>query len=188
MVGPVVPVERVRVDPFEYLDDVNHLLRHGGLLLVTQGAEGPPNAMTIGWGLLGTMWRRPVFVVAVRTSRHTYRLLEEANRFTVGLPTRAMGPVLALCGNASGRDVDKLRDLGLSVGRGVEVDAPYLEACPVHYECTVVYKDPLKPGALPAPIEGEVYPSGNRHVLYYGAVKGAFARADAPSALYEQGA
>jgi flavin reductase (DIM6/NTAB) family NADH-FMN oxidoreductase RutF len=84
--------------------------------------------------------------------------------------------------------VDKLRDLGLSVGRGVEVDAPYLKACPVHYECTVVHKDPLQPGALPALIEGEVYPAGNRHVLYYGAVEGAFARADAPSALYKQGA
>lgn len=185
MVGPVLHVERVRVDPFEYVDDVNHLLRHGGLLLVTQGAEGNPNAMTIGWGLVGTMWRRPVFVVAVRVSRHTHRLLEESNRFTVTLPSKEMGEVLEVCGSTSGRDVDKMRELGLTVGRGFEVDAPYIEACPVHYECTVVYKDPLQPDTLAAPIESEVYPAGNRHVLYYGAVKGAFASADASSALYE---
>ena len=174
----------MRVDPFEYVDDVNHLLRHGGLLLVTQGAEGPPNAMTIGWGLLGTMWRRPVFVVAIRTSRHTHRLLEASNRFTVGLPSTAMGKVLEVCGNASGRNVVKLRDLGLTVGRGFEVDAPYLEACPVHYECEVVYKDRLRPSALTPPVEREVYSTGNWHVLYYGAVQGTFARADAVSALY----
>jgi flavin reductase (DIM6/NTAB) family NADH-FMN oxidoreductase RutF len=131
------------------------------------------------------MWRRPVFVVAVRTSRHTHRLLEESNRFTVGLPSTAMGEALELCGNTSGRDVAKLRELGLTVGRSVEVDAPYIEACPVHYECAVVYRDPLRPGALSGPIEDEVYPAGNRHVLYYGAVRGTFARADAASELYE---
>ena len=177
-------MERVQVDAFEYADDVNHLLRHGGLLLVTEGDEGVPNAMTIGWGMVGIMWRRPIFVIAVRSSRHTYRLLDESNRFTIGLPSKEMGKVLEVCGSTSGRDVDKMRELSLTVGRGFKVDAPYIEACPVHYECAVVYKDTLQPGTLAPPIESEVYPTGNRHVLYYGVVKGAFASADVRSALY----
>ncbi len=39
-----------------------------GAFLVVKGKEGT-NVMTVGWALIGFVWRRPVMMVAVRTSR-----------------------------------------------------------------------------------------------------------------------
>jgi flavin reductase (DIM6/NTAB) family NADH-FMN oxidoreductase RutF len=165
---------RNQVNEFKYIAETNRLMKGGGLLLVAQGKKGKPNAMTIGWGFLGTMWRRPVFVVAVRLSRHTHRLLEESDSFTVCLPGKGMEKWLDFCGTKSGRDMDKFKELGMTAAKGVMVKAPYIEECPVHIECQIVYKDEMRPGELMKAVEDEVYPTKDMHVLYYGEVKGVY--------------
>ena len=47
-----------------------------GILLTTKAGE-KVNAMTIGWGTLGTNWSRPVFVAYVRRHRSTIALLDQ---------------------------------------------------------------------------------------------------------------
>jgi len=178
-----VCLTRGKVETFGFIDETHELMRGGGLLLVTEGREGKPNAMTIGWGLVGTMWRQPMFVVAVRLSRHTYRLLEESKRFTVCLPAKGMEETLEVCGTRSGRDMDKFKELGLTARRGIEVDAPYIDECPVHYECEVVYQTELKPGQLNKTLEADAYPTGNYHVMYFGHIKGVYAEENAASKL-----
>ena len=164
---------RSEVDIFKHVEEVNKLMRNGGLLLVS-GDEKKPNAMTIGWGILGTMWRKPVFVVAVRLTRYTYELLEKSDSFTVCLPAKGMEKALELCGTKSGRDLDKMAKLGFKVKKGKTVDAPYIKDCPVHYECEIIYKDEVKKGELKREIEADAYPNENWHVLYYGEVKAAY--------------
>ena len=66
-----------------YLHETLSLLAKPGLLLVAAGADGAPNAMTIGWGTIGVIWRKPIFTVLVRHSRYTYKLLEESDSFTI---------------------------------------------------------------------------------------------------------
>ncbi len=176
-------MSRMKVDNFKHVVKTNHLMRNGGLLLVTEGKDGKPNAMTIGWGFLGTMWRRPFFVVAVRLSRHTHKLLEESDSFTVCLPGKGMDNVLEVCGTKSGRDMAKFKELGLNVVSGEDVKAPYIKECPVHYECEIAYKDHVEDSQLPKEIEDDAYPNKNWHVLYYGEVKGAYEVADAGSKL-----
>jgi flavin reductase (DIM6/NTAB) family NADH-FMN oxidoreductase RutF len=131
--------------------------------------------MTIGWGFLGTMWRKPVFVVAVRHSRHTFKLMEESDSFTVCLPSKEMSEALEVCGTKSGRDMDKFVKFGYTSVKSKTVDAPYIKECPVHYECKIIYKDDLEPGVLPREIEDDVYPSKNMHMLYYGEISGTYA-------------
>ena len=164
-----------KVNVFDNVTDVNNLMRDGGLLLVTEGRDHKPNAMTIGWGLIGTMWRRPFFIVAVRQSRYTYKLLEETNKFSVCLPGKNMEKVLDICGSKSGRDIDKFKELNLTLKRGLETSIPYIDECPVHYECAVAYKDMLESGYLKKAIEDEIYPQKNMHVIYYGEIKGVYA-------------
>jgi flavin reductase (DIM6/NTAB) family NADH-FMN oxidoreductase RutF len=165
---------RKQVDEFKYVAEANRLMKDNGLLLVTRGKNGKPNAMTIGWGFLGTMWRRPMFIAAVRLSRHTYSILEESDSFTVCLPGKGMEAWLDFCGTKSGRDVDKFKELGMTAAEGIKVDAPHIEECPVHFECQVLYRDELMPGGLPKAVEDEVYPSKDMHVIYYGELKGVF--------------
>jgi len=165
---------RKKVDTFEHIDETNQLLREGGLLLVSQGKDEKTNIMTIGWGFLGTIWRKPYFVIAVRQSRYTYKLLEESNSFTVCLPAKGMDKVLEVCGEQSGRDMDKCNSLKLTVEKGLTIDTPFIGECPTHYECEIKYKNVLTPEALDKEIVQEVYPKRDMHVLYYGEVKGAY--------------
>lgn len=174
---------REKVGDFQFVDETHELMRGDGLYLVTKGKDGPVNAMTIGWGLVGTMWSKPFFIVAVRLSRHTYKLMEESDSFTVCLPSKGMAEALDFCGTKSGRDYDKFKELGLTAKKGIQVEAPYIEDCPVHYECKIAFKTPVKQGALPEEIEEDVYPNRNYHVLYYGQILGVHATKDAEDKL-----
>ena len=81
--------------------------------LVTTKADGKVNAMTIGWGTLGIEWSKPIFILFVRESRYTMEMLEKNPEFTINIP---MGDVdkniLKMCGTKSGRDMDKIKELG----------------------------------------------------------------------------
>ena len=63
---------KVRVRYTDLFAQTIQRMREDGLLLVTLGADGKANVMTIGWGTKGSIWSRPVFIVLVRPSRHTY--------------------------------------------------------------------------------------------------------------------
>ena len=166
---------RKEVDTFKYVVETNNLMRKGGLFLVAEGKDKKPNTMTIGWGFLGTMWQKPVFVVAVRYSRHTYKLMEESDSFTVCLPNKEMKEALAVCGSKSGRDMDKFKDMNFTAVKGETVDAPYIKESPVHFECKVVYKDEMEEGRLAEHLQEPMYGTKDWHVLYYGEVTGCYA-------------
>ncbi len=174
---------RDRVNNFEFIDETHRQMRDGGLFLVAARKNGKPNAMTIGWGLIGTMWRKPFFTVAVRLSRHTQKLMEESDEFTVCLPAKGMEEALEICGTMSGRDIDKFNELNLTASKGFQVDAPYIAECPVHYECRVAYKTELRPGQLIEELERDAYPGGNYHVLYFGQILGVYAEKDVAEKL-----
>ena len=57
----------------EYLDQVMEQLSGEGIFLTVKNNK-KANTMTIGWGFIGIMWNKPVFIAAVRYSRHTYEI------------------------------------------------------------------------------------------------------------------
>ena len=176
-------MDREKVDTFKYVREMNELLKDSGLFLVTGSMENNErlkhNAMTIGWGFLGTMWSRPVFAVAVRHSRYTFKLLEESKSWTVCVPAKEMAMALEFCGTQSGRDVDKFKEMNFTAKKGVEIEAPYIEECPIHVECETIFKTDMKPGQLKAGIEKELYKTKDYHMIYFGEVKGVYAVKDA---------
>ena len=56
---------KVTIRYTDYFTETIQRMREDGLLLVTSGADGKPNVMTIGWGTLGAIWGRSVFLVLV---------------------------------------------------------------------------------------------------------------------------
>ena len=154
------------------LDDVhkvlNYRLRNGGLLLTSIGGDGEYNVMTIGWGLVGMLWREPVFMVAVRPSRHTAKLIEETGEFTVNVPVDGMDEAVAYCGKVSGRDHDKFKEAGLAVEKGMKVASPIVSKCVAHLECKVIGKSKVVAELLTTEVKEKCYPKGDLHVLYYG--------------------
>ena len=105
---------KVPVRYTDYFAQTIQRMREDGLLLVTQGADGKPNVMTIGWGTMGSIWSRPIFIVLVRPSRYTYGRLEEVSDFTVNVPPRELAAAASHCGTVSGRDHDKFQEMHLT--------------------------------------------------------------------------
>lgn len=148
-------------------------LQKGAFLNVSH--QDKDNTMTIGWGSLGYIWKKPVLMVMVRYSRHTYRMLDKAGQFTVSIPFGdQFKKELGLCGSKSGRDMDKFQAFNLPMLRANKVNAPLISGCNLHYECKVVYKQTMEPAALDLAIDQQFYKDNDFHVLYYGEIVGTY--------------
>ena len=167
----------------ELLPETMAALREPGCLLVSQAEAGKPNAMTIGWGTVGVIWGRPMFVVLVRHSRYTWRLLEAHGEFTVNVPPIEMAEVAVTCGTTSGRDTDKFAECGLTAVAGEHVGVPLIAQCAIHYECRTLHRNNVDPTALAGVILDECYARGDFHTLYYGQILGVTADSDARERL-----
>ena len=141
----------------------------GAFLTVKAGEE--KNVMTIGWATIGPVWHKPIMMVAVRLSRHTFGLIEKAADFTVSVPLAGtMKKELAFCGNKSGRDYDKFKECNLQVQAGQRVDSPIIKLPGIHYECKIIYKSALAPNHFNPTLDQEVYPQKDYHTLYFGEI------------------
>ena len=140
------------------------------LLLVSRGKEGSANAMAIGWGTIGIIWRRPIFVVFVRPSRYTYKLIEETGEFTVNIVPPQLKELVQYCGTVSGRDHDKFREKNLTAIDSEKVKTPIIEECILHFECRVVNRNDLTPSELEKSIVSGFYPKGDLHRVYFGEI------------------
>jgi len=129
------------------------------------------NTMTIAWGGINIVWHKKVFVAYVRYTRDTYDMLEKANEFTVSVPLENnLKKELSYCGTKSGRDTDKIKDCGLSLLKGRNMETPVLSDCELHYECNVIYKQAMEPGMVPDEIKDKYYKNHDYHMIYYGEI------------------
>ena len=164
------------IDPWAGFSQLQECLGDGGVFLVSIDSQGRANPMTIGWALLGTVWRRPVLLVLVRPSRFTHHLIEESREFAVCVPKRGeLREALEFCGTRSGRHLDKVAELGLALTPGREGRVPLLAECDVHYECRVVAQTRLVPQGLLSPeIKAHYYAEGDLHTLFFGEIVAAW--------------
>ncbi len=156
-----------KVNEFDIAPRIMKRIEDGAFLTVA--AKDRLNVMTIGWGLVGVLWQRSVFMVAVRKNRHTFGLMEAAESFTVSVPTKDMHKELEFCGSMSGRTVDKLKECKLATRKAQKVSSPVLAIPGYHYECQRLYKSALDPKMLDKDL-GELYPKKDYHTLYFGEI------------------
>ncbi len=170
----------------DYFAQTVQRMRQDGLLLVTADAAGKPNAMTIGWGAIGSIWGRPVFIVLVRPSRYTYSRLEAVGEFTVNVPPRELAAAVNLCGTVSGRDRDKFKEAGLTSIPSRQVRPPIVAECVVHYECRILHRNDVVPEALVQAVVDDAYSTGDFHRVYFGEIVAAYADEDAAQRLLDR--
>jgi flavin reductase (DIM6/NTAB) family NADH-FMN oxidoreductase RutF len=163
----------------DYFAETMRRMREDGLLLVSAAADGKPNVMTIGWGTIGSIWGRPMWLVLVRPSRYTYSRLEEVSDFTVNVPPKELAAAASHCGTVSGRDHEKFQEMRLTTVASKQVRPPIIEECLVHYECRTVHRNDVVPDALAQAIVDEFYPQGDFHRVYFGEIVAAYADEDA---------
>jgi flavin reductase (DIM6/NTAB) family NADH-FMN oxidoreductase RutF len=175
-------MKKLKVPLTAYSEETIRTLNRCGCLLVS-GKMEKANVMTIGWGLIGILWGKPFFMVAVRPSRHTYNFIEDTGDFTVNVAKKGMEEIVKYCGSISGREHDKFKEKGLTLLPGKKVKSPIISECLIHYECRVVFKSKVIPNGLPRKIKWIYYPRGDYHTLYFGEILATFADEEVASNL-----
>lgn len=162
-------------------DYAGHIMRniHKGSLLTTKAGD-KCDTMVIGWGNIGISWGRPIFIVYVRESRYTKALLDETGVFTVNVALDEPDKeIISVCGTKSGRDMDKIAHLGLTLVDGDAVDVPGIKQMPLTLECKVIYKQAQDPDAIDPECYRQYYAKGtpkegDHHTVYYGEILNTF--------------
>ena len=151
--------------------------------IITQLGEGAflvsgnqSNPMTIGWAQFGIVWGKPICTVFVRKSRFSHNLMEENESFTVSVPLpQSMKKELAFCGSKSGRDINKLDALKLTVAETPD-NGRCLSGCCVHIVCRTVAKTDLSLKHINEGIHNKFYNTnqatadGDPHTMYFGEI------------------
>ncbi|MBT4820836.1 MAG: flavin reductase family protein [Lentisphaerae bacterium] len=132
------------------------------------------NTMTIGWGTIGIVWAKPVFVAAVRNTRYTYDLIQREAEFTVSLPNfGTCRQELGFCGTNSGKDVDKFAKTGLKAHDALKTTTPVIDIPGLHFECKTLLRAPIAPELLDSSL-ADVYPDADYHTFYFGDIVAAY--------------
>ena len=156
------------------LNPFNYFTQPGGLL-VCAGDRDKSNAMTIGWGALGTLWghRTNTVTVYVAEGRYTHEFMENQEYFTI--MTFKDKNVLHYMGTKSGRDGDKAATLGLHVAY-TENGTPYYEEAECVIECKKIYSDTFDPKKFKDEVPINFYDGfeAGYHTFYIGKVVKAF--------------
>ena len=167
------------IAPFDYAGVICNAM-NPGILLTTKSGD-TVNTMTIGWGKIGIEWNRPVFIAYVRETRYTKQLLEEVGEFTVNIPNGDVdSKILAYCGTKSGRDTDKIRDLGLTLVDSDVIQVPGIQELPLTLECKVIYSQKQDLSRLTKDVMDRFYPVMDEngfqdyHIAYYGEIVNAY--------------
>ncbi len=160
-----------KINPFDAYHETIEKLSGDGILLV---AGDPPNIMTIGWGTLGVIWGIPVFTVLVRPTRYTFQVIEKSHDFSVNVLPDEFKKQLAFCGTRSGKTIDKIKECGFKMEKGIEISTPFLSEATIHYECRIAEKTRLDPGTMEPLVINKYYPLRDFHTVYYGEIMGAY--------------
>ena len=166
------------INVWDYASQIMQAVGKG--VLLTTCADGEVNTMTISWGNLGIEWNKPLFTAYVRQSRHTKTLLDKNGEFTVNIPVDAVDKqIISVCGTRSGRDIDKFKELGLTLVPGQTVCVPAIAQLPLTLECKVVYQQDQDLSVLEPAAREHCYKPGTAnendfHTAYYGEITAAY--------------
>ena len=173
---------RKKIDVFDNAEHIMKALRRG-ILLNTNGDKF--NSMVISWGHFGIIWGKPTFAVYVRENRYTKAQLDKTGEFTISIPMDKPDPrINKICGLQSGRNIDKVKEAGLTLIDPQTNHTPAVAEYPMTLECKVLYAQRQDLSLLPESIRKADYPAdvdgtaplANRdpHTVYIGEIVDAY--------------
>ena len=176
-----------QIDVIEYLPIIMNELKKGILLNTKSGDK--INSMTIAWGQIGIEWGKLFFTAYIRHGRFTHEQIEVSKEFTVSIPLnqeqrKAVSKAIGYIGSRTGRNIDKLNDMNLTVIEGIKVKSPAVKELSLTLECKVIYKQEQEQNNMPEDIIKSCYPEdvpssnpmANKdfHTVYYGEIVNAY--------------
>lgn len=171
------------IQVFDYANEIMKAMKTG--ILVTTKDGDKINSMTVSWGTLGIEWGKLIFTIFVRENRFTKKQLDNNPEFTINIPIGEFNrKILGVCGTQSGRVIDKINELNLSLEEPKSISVPGIKEFPLTLECKVVYKQKQDKNEIteenmkacyPQDIDG-TYHGANKdlHTAYYGEIVSAY--------------
>ncbi len=158
----------------ECANTVTESLKKG--VFLTTKSEDKVNSMVIGWGHIGRVWERPVFITYVRDCRYTYEMLKRNPEFTVNVPIKGLDKnAFRICGTLSGRDMDKISESGLTLEEPEIITVPGIKEFPLTLECRVIFQEEQDASKLPEDIRKKFYSiETSEHTAFYGEIVSAY--------------
>lgn len=110
--------------------------------VVSAGDSTKFNEMTISWGNLGNVWGEPAAIIYIRNTRYTYTFLESGKYFVLNSFDEEYRDKVQFIGSHSGRDIDKVKETGLTP-KFTELGNPYFDEARLVIECEKIYYDDI---------------------------------------------
>jgi len=107
------------------------------VLATCVSSDGEPNIITLGM-YMPISHNPPLVTIGVSPRRYSHRLIEETREFVVNVPTQDLVKQTVFCGSASGRNLDKFKETGLTPIPAEKVKPPLIKECVSNLECKVV--------------------------------------------------
>jgi flavin reductase (DIM6/NTAB) family NADH-FMN oxidoreductase RutF len=101
-----------------------------------QVESGKPNIITISWiGIINS--EPPMLSISIQPKRFSYEIVKKSGQFVVNLTSEKNLQATDYCGNRSGRDYDKFKEMNLTPLPAKIVSVPLIKECPINLECIV---------------------------------------------------
>ena len=104
--------------------------------------------------------------------------------FTVNIPFGEYDKrIVSFCGAHSGRDVDKAKELNLTMLPSDSIPSPAVAELPLTLECNVIYRQMQDKNAIPMSVKADFYSADagdnapdnqHFHIAYYGEIVKAY--------------
>lgn len=146
-------------------------------MLISAGHPNHLNTMTASWGGMGVLWGENVISAYIRPQRYTKEFVDQEKSFSLSF-FDGHKKDLSILGTISGRDQDKIKDVGFHT--------TFLEGVPTFKEAKLVfivetlYQDTIKPECfLDKSIDEKCYPLKDYHTIYIAKIKSVYTNNEA---------
>jgi len=164
------PIEDIDFNPFKKFRD------DGAALVVKDTANKRINATAINYGTVGNLYNRNVAALYLNKSTYTSELMKKEEYVTINffdMDAKGMRSALKFLEMASGRDEDKIKQLGMHID--ADGDAAYLDEANFVIVCRVIAAMDLNSSHLLTNADTKAL-QGVEQVVFLTEIINAFAR------------
>ena len=138
-------------------------------MLLSAGNKESFNTMTVSWGGVGVLWNKNVVFTFIRPQRYTLGFVDSEEYFTLSGFGKDFRKELALCGSKSGRDVDKVKETGLTPS--FDENAPYFDEAKIVLVCKKLYNQDFSPECfIDETLDSANYAAKDYHKMFIGEI------------------
>jgi len=107
------------------------------IYLVSCEHDGKKNIISVG--MFAYFSGKPLLVgIGIAPSRYSYELIQKSKAYVVNVVDEKLVDAVRICGEKSGRDLDKFQQSKLTAAPAARIAAPIIEESPLSIECKVV--------------------------------------------------